>query len=121
MPCIACAFTEEGQLEVMQVSEGPLTYWCFEESPHYVSTMFDREAIEGMLAYFHVEDDSRPAAHAAGRRMSGAMPGGACEGSRGVSGAYIRCTRTLSYGSTGSAFPVCTIGTARNTGWDGDG
>lgn len=55
--CIACAFTEEGQLEVMQMSEGPLTYWCFEESPHYVSTMFEREAIEGMLAYFHVEED----------------------------------------------------------------
>ena len=36
---IECAVTPEGALEVMQESDGPLTSWCFEESPHRIEVV----------------------------------------------------------------------------------
>ncbi len=43
---ISCRATKEGGLVIHQMSEGELTAWCFEESPH----------IAPMLEYLHAED-----------------------------------------------------------------
>lgn len=52
---IECAATEEGGLVIMQESEGPLTQWCFEESPHRVEVDVDSDQVQGLLDYFHLE------------------------------------------------------------------
>ena len=52
---IECAVTPEGELRVMQESAGPLTEWCFEESPHRIETVADADATDGLLEYFHLE------------------------------------------------------------------
>ena len=38
--CISCRATKEGGLVIHQMSEGELTAWCFEESPHEVEDRF---------------------------------------------------------------------------------
>ena len=51
---IECAVTSEGELRVLQESEGPLSEWCFEESPHRIETVADADAAAGLLEYFHL-------------------------------------------------------------------
>lgn len=38
---VECAVTAEGGLSLMQESDGPLTSWCFEESPHRIEVEVD--------------------------------------------------------------------------------
>lgn len=53
---VACAITPEGDLEIMQESDGPLTEWCFEESPHRVEAVVPSDGVRELLAYFHVDE-----------------------------------------------------------------
>lgn len=53
---IECAATEEGGLALMQESDGPLTRWCFEESPHRIETEVAADGACGLLEYFHLDD-----------------------------------------------------------------
>lgn len=52
---IECAVTPEGALEIMQESDGPLTAWCFEESPHRIEATVDPVEVERLLEYFHLD------------------------------------------------------------------
>lgn len=52
---IECTVTAEGELRVLQESLGPLSEWCFEESPHRIETVADAEATAGLLEYFHLD------------------------------------------------------------------
>ena len=38
---VECEVDKAGGLRVVQVSEGPLTQWCFEESPHAIEVVVD--------------------------------------------------------------------------------
>lgn len=53
---IECAITREGGLVILQESDGPLTRWCFEESPHRIEVDVLPDQAKGLLAYFHLED-----------------------------------------------------------------
>ena len=52
---IECTVTPEGELRVLQESVGPLSEWCFEESPHRIETVAGAEATAGLLEYFHLD------------------------------------------------------------------
>lgn len=52
---IECVVTPEGELRVLQESEGPLSEWCFEESPHRIETVVDADTTAGLLEYFHLD------------------------------------------------------------------
>lgn len=52
---IECAVTPEGALGVMQESAGPLTSWCFEESPHRIEAAVGPMEAERLLDYFHLD------------------------------------------------------------------
>lgn len=57
-----CYSTDEGELVIDQVSEGDLTQWCFEESPHSVKTRVGATEAQGLLDYFHLDEvDQLPA------------------------------------------------------------
>lgn len=52
---IECAVTPEGELDVLQESAGPLTEWCFEDSPHRIETVVDAISTAELLDYFHLD------------------------------------------------------------------
>lgn len=53
---IECAVTQDGKLEIIQESDGPLTQWCFEESPHRLEVEVSRINVQGLLDYFHLDE-----------------------------------------------------------------
>lgn len=53
---IECALLRDGSLNILQESDGPLTEWCFEESPHRVEAEVSPEGVSELLAYFHVDE-----------------------------------------------------------------
>ncbi|MDO4437675.1 MAG: hypothetical protein Q4B77_06995 [Coriobacteriaceae bacterium] len=53
---IECAVTPEGALEVLQESDGPLTSWCFEESPHRIEALVEPLDLKGLMEYLHADD-----------------------------------------------------------------
>ena len=54
--CIECAATREGGLAVLQESDGPLTLWCFEESPHRIETEVAPEDMGALLVHFRADN-----------------------------------------------------------------
>lgn len=52
---IECAITSDGCMDIMQESAGPLTEWCFEESPHRVETYAGADAVDALMDYFHID------------------------------------------------------------------
>lgn len=52
---IECAITADGCMDIMQESAGPLTEWCFEESPHRVETFAGADAVNALMRYFHLD------------------------------------------------------------------
>ena len=58
---VTCEPSGMGGLVVRQTSEGPLTQWCFEESPHVVETFVTHEGLQhsngsmelGLLTRWH--------------------------------------------------------------------
>ncbi|MBY4797547.1 hypothetical protein K6V98_04150 [Collinsella sp. AGMB00827] len=52
---IDCAMTREGGLQIMRVSEGPLTQWCFEESPHPVTTLVDPAGTSSLMEFVQAD------------------------------------------------------------------
>lgn len=53
---IECAVTPEGALEILQESDGPMTQWCFEESPHRIEAVVEPLDLEGLMEYFHADE-----------------------------------------------------------------
>ena len=53
---IECAVVEGGGLVVMQESDGPLTEWCFEETPHRIETVFSPGGARALSEYFHLDE-----------------------------------------------------------------
>ena len=53
---VECAVTPEGALSIVQVSEGPLSAWCFEESPHRIEVMVEPMEVERLMEYFHIDE-----------------------------------------------------------------
>lgn len=51
---VECVVTDEGGLAIMQESEGPLTSFCFEESPHRIETEVPARGVRDLLEYFHL-------------------------------------------------------------------
>ncbi len=49
---VTCEPSGMGGLVVRQTSEGPLTQWCYEESPHVVETFVAHEALV-VLEHFY--------------------------------------------------------------------
>lgn len=56
---VECAVTPEGALEIVQLSDGPLTAWCFEETPHKIEVAVDPMEVDRLLEYFHIDDVSQ--------------------------------------------------------------
>ena len=52
---IEASLLGDGSLLIHQESEGDLTRWCFEESPHTVDTLVAAPAVRGLGEYFHVD------------------------------------------------------------------
>ena len=52
---VECAITADGCMDIMQESAGPLTEWCFEESPHRVETYAGADAVDALMRYFHLD------------------------------------------------------------------
>ena len=62
---VACRY-DAGGLRVRQESDGALTRWCFEETPHVVEVRVAPTALEPLLDYLHLDDpDLLPALLAA--------------------------------------------------------
>lgn len=53
---ITCEVTHEGDLVIRQVSDGDLTMWCYEESPHEVTVRVAAGELRPLAEYFHAED-----------------------------------------------------------------
>lgn len=53
---IECAVSSDGGLLIMQESDGPLTMWCFEETPHRVETEVDSRHAAMLSDYFHLDE-----------------------------------------------------------------
>ena len=60
---VTCEPSGMGGLVVRQTSEGPLTQWCFEESPHVVETFVTHEALV-VLEHFYGVGTSNQVARA---------------------------------------------------------
>lgn len=52
---VTCEPSGMGGLVIRQVSEGPLTQWCFEESPHVVETLVPHEGLVALKQFYGVE------------------------------------------------------------------
>lgn len=53
--CISGGVSPDGGLVIKQVSEGDLTAWCFEESPHEVRVEVGPAGTGALAQYFHVD------------------------------------------------------------------
>lgn len=51
---VTCESSGMGGLVVRQTSEGPLTQWCFEESPHAVETFVSHEGLAALERFYGV-------------------------------------------------------------------
>ena len=51
---VTCEPSGMGGLVVRQTSEGPLTRWCYEESPHVVETFVPREGLAALEHFYGV-------------------------------------------------------------------
>lgn len=51
---VTCESSCMGGLVVRQTSEGPLTQWCFEESPHAVETFVSHEGLAALERFYGV-------------------------------------------------------------------
>lgn len=61
---VTCEPSGMGGLVLRQTSEGPLTQWCFEESPHVVETFVTHEGACGAGALLWSWDFQPGRAHA---------------------------------------------------------
>lgn len=52
---VTCEPNGAGGLLVRQESAGPLTRFCFEESPHVVETMISHEGLKALERFYDVE------------------------------------------------------------------
>ena len=52
---VECTVTPDGGLAVLQESAGPLTAWCFDESPHRIELHAGPDAVAGLLEHFRLE------------------------------------------------------------------
>lgn len=52
---IVCGLDDTGGLRVHQVSEGPMTQWCYEESPHTVDVSVDAAGLDRVAQHLQVE------------------------------------------------------------------
>lgn len=52
---IECAVTGEGGLDFLQESEGPLTEWSFEETPHRIEVSVPPIGAMNLATYFHLD------------------------------------------------------------------
>ena len=55
---VECVVTGDGELRVLQQSDGPLTAWSFDETPHRVELAVDPAGVRVLCAYFHVDGPS---------------------------------------------------------------
>lgn len=51
---VTCEPLGMGGLVVRQTSEGPLTQWCYEESPHVVETFVAHEGLVALERFYEV-------------------------------------------------------------------
>lgn len=51
---VTCEPSGMGGLVVRQTSEGPLTQWCYEESPHVVETFVTHEGLVALERFYEV-------------------------------------------------------------------
>ena len=51
---VTCEPSGMGGLVVRQTSDGPLTQWCFEESPHVVETFVTHEGLATLERFYGV-------------------------------------------------------------------
>lgn len=51
---VTCEPSGMGGLVVRQTSEGPLTQWCYEESPHVIETFVPREGLAALEHFYGV-------------------------------------------------------------------
>lgn len=58
---VTCEPSGMGGLVVRQTSEGPLTRWCYEESPHVVETFVPREGLAALEHFYGVGTSSQVA------------------------------------------------------------
>ena len=58
---VTCEPSGMGGLVIRQVSEGPLTQWCFEESPHVVETLVPYEGLSALRQFYGVETSNQVA------------------------------------------------------------
>ena len=78
---IECAARGDGGLALLQESDGDLTEWCFEESPHRVEVEVGQEGVRRLMEYFHLDSARQlPAAlrvaytgYDSGQRIRGLM------------------------------------------------
>ena len=52
---VTCEPSGAGGLVVREVSDGDLTRWCFEESPHTVETFVDHEGLRALQRFYDVD------------------------------------------------------------------
>ncbi len=58
---VTCEPSGMGGLVVRQTSEGPLTQWCYEESPHVVETFVPREGLAALEHFYGVGTSNQAA------------------------------------------------------------
>ena len=58
---VTCEPSGMGGLVVRQTSEGPLTQWCYEESPHVVETFVAHEGLVALEHFYGVRTSNQVA------------------------------------------------------------
>lgn len=56
---VECYVNEAGCLVIEQVSAGPLTQWCFEESPHRIITEVGAAGTAALAAHFEAVEPAQ--------------------------------------------------------------
>lgn len=54
--CVSCGVEHQGGMVIRQESEGELTYWCFEESPHRIDVRIEQKHVQRLMEYFAADD-----------------------------------------------------------------
>lgn len=52
---VECVVTDAGEMRITQVSDGPLTTWCFEESPHRIEVLVSQTGSQILARHFKVK------------------------------------------------------------------
>lgn len=53
---VECSVGNDGAMHIVQISEGPLTQWCFEEEAHTIDVGVETDGVAALVDHFALDD-----------------------------------------------------------------